>query len=680
MKKFFNLWAVIACLVFASCENDDPVIPADADDNFITNVTMTVDGTSYSAVIENNTITVTVPYTVSLNNAEVVFEYTPSATIMPDPTTITDWDTERTFRVTSYNGEANEYAYKVIKDDIRHEGNVELKTASDIAKFAETSTTIIKGNLIIGSDAENAEVISDISALSILKEVEGNVIIRNSYAGGTLTGLDNITTIGGLIIGSEENHSAITSLEMISMPKLNNVSGDIHVHGTEATIIEFNELETVAGQVVFNENTKLIQISLPMLREAGCIDFKKLPREFATLSVPELVTVNGDFNIESLFGNVSTGGMLINMANTALTSIVGLDKLTSVKGCLSVRNFDALEAMPQWDNLASVGSFDLTHVTLIETLDISHISFESFNNQKPQISINSCQKISNLVTKEDLSNVNVFIYSSGTHAVKTNFTSVNDLHYYSWIESCEFPVQTVKGNLIIQVNDSKTAQLLLPQLASVAGYCIIHNGGFNLTNIKAPVLESIGGEAYIKAGTDATLDFAMLKTVCCAETPVTIPSSFDEEIGREVIIIKYPQITGRVDGNIVLYADISKGSLTVNVDAAILNTYFPTLNRVGGSGLSLIQPYESASFPGLESIDGTFRFKCNQFLSSAALSMPKLTKLSGVHFHTVSKFEDFSFFKKFIDEGQITEDNWLIENCKYNPTYQDMKEGRYTQQ
>ena len=110
MKKFFNLWAVIACLVFASCENDDPIIPADADDNFVTNVTMTVDGTSYSAVIENNTITITVPYTVSLNNAEVVFEYTPSATIMPDPTTITDWDTERTFRVTSYNGEANEYA------------------------------------------------------------------------------------------------------------------------------------------------------------------------------------------------------------------------------------------------------------------------------------------------------------------------------------------------------------------------------------------------------------------------------------------------------------------------------------------------------------------------------------------------------------------------------------------
>ena len=44
-------------------------------------------------------------YTVSLNNAEVEFKYTTSATIIPDPETVTDWDNERTFRVTSYNGE-----------------------------------------------------------------------------------------------------------------------------------------------------------------------------------------------------------------------------------------------------------------------------------------------------------------------------------------------------------------------------------------------------------------------------------------------------------------------------------------------------------------------------------------------------------------------------------------------
>ena len=80
-------------------------------------VVMTVDGKSYTADITDNTVTITVPYTVSLNNAEVEFKYTTSATIIPDPETVTDWDNERTFQVTSYNGDAREYAYKVEKQN-----------------------------------------------------------------------------------------------------------------------------------------------------------------------------------------------------------------------------------------------------------------------------------------------------------------------------------------------------------------------------------------------------------------------------------------------------------------------------------------------------------------------------------------------------------------------------------
>ena len=179
MKRFLLLLAVLP-FVMGACSKDDPApeIPEDADDNFITAVVMTVGGISYTAEIAENVITVTVPYTVSLNNAQVTFEYTPSAKIMPDPATITDWDNERIFRVTSYNGAANEYTYKVVKDEIRHEGDVELKTPAEVAAFAATDATVIKGDLIIGSDADDAAQITDISALSLLKEVEGDIIIH----------------------------------------------------------------------------------------------------------------------------------------------------------------------------------------------------------------------------------------------------------------------------------------------------------------------------------------------------------------------------------------------------------------------------------------------------------------------------------------------------------------------
>ena len=109
MRQFWLL-LFIAPFLFLSCSEDNqtPESPADADDNFITSVVMTVASQSYTAEIIDNIITITVPYTVSLNNAQVEFKYTSSATIIPDPASITDWDTERTFRVTSYNGEAND--------------------------------------------------------------------------------------------------------------------------------------------------------------------------------------------------------------------------------------------------------------------------------------------------------------------------------------------------------------------------------------------------------------------------------------------------------------------------------------------------------------------------------------------------------------------------------------------
>ena len=66
-------FSVIA--LYSCSEKED--IPADADDNFITKVTVSVAGETYSAVIASDTITVTVPYTVSLNGASATVEFTP---------------------------------------------------------------------------------------------------------------------------------------------------------------------------------------------------------------------------------------------------------------------------------------------------------------------------------------------------------------------------------------------------------------------------------------------------------------------------------------------------------------------------------------------------------------------------------------------------------------------------
>lgn len=202
MEKIWTLIILACSLLLAACSDDDK-IPADADDNFITSLTLIKDGSQFDATINGNEIIVSVPYTVNLNGATADMVYTPSAKIIPNPETVTDWGNEMIFRVTSFNGEVNEYTYKVIKTEIESEGDVILKSQSDVDAFAETKISVIKGNLVIGDNAENATAITNLTALTGVKEITGTLQILNNYKGEALDGL-NFTKVGSIQFGTRE--------------------------------------------------------------------------------------------------------------------------------------------------------------------------------------------------------------------------------------------------------------------------------------------------------------------------------------------------------------------------------------------------------------------------------------------------------------------------------------------
>ena len=432
MKNYF-LPMLLSLFFLGACDKNDEIIPEDADENFITSVVMTVDGKSYTADITDNTVTITVPYTVSLNNAEVEFKYTTSATIIPNPKTVTDWDNERTFRVTSYNGDAREYAYKVVKSEIESDGDVELKTTEEVASFAATKTTVVKGNLIIGSDAEEAEKITDISALASLKEVTGNIVIRNSYNGADLTGLDNIVSAGGLQLGSVDVASKATELHMISMKALEMLSGDISVYNDQVTYVLFEKLATIEGSVMFNapslqsfefpvlttvgqdlniqglneENkaagtiaslelseltsvggvlsvnnlAKLTSMSFLKLKETGGFDFHTVPVMLETINLPEVETVNGSIIMEANMETPPTGSF-VPQRNDVLQAFGGMDKLTTVKGQIKIKNFTALKQLPDWSKITTLGSITLDYLEDVSgTLMLPNARFETFGDQ-----------------------------------------------------------------------------------------------------------------------------------------------------------------------------------------------------------------------------------------------------------------------------------------------------------
>lgn len=569
--KIYFLPMLLSLFFLGACDKNDEIIPEDADENFITSVVMTVDGKSYTADITDNTVTITVPYTVSLNNAEVEFKYTTSATIIPDPETVTDWDNERTFRVTSYNGDAREYTYKVVKSEIESDGDVELKTTEEVASFAATKTTVVKGNLIIGSDAEEAEKITDISALASLKEVTGNIVIRNSYNGADLTGLDNIVSAGGLQVGSTDVASKATELHMISMKALETLSGDISVYNDQVTYVLFEKLATIEGSVMFNasslqsfefpvlttvgqdlnlqglneENTaagsiasleipeltsvggvlsvnnlaKLTSMSFLKLKETGGLDFHTVPVMLETINLPEIETVNGSIIMEANMEAPPTGSF-VPQRNDVLQAFGGMDKLTTIKGQIKIKNFTALKQLPDWSKITTLGSITLDYLEDVSgTLLLPNARFETFGETAPQIEIINKVQLSKIETAEDLSNVNFVITSlTNNKFPEITFKNIKDFTCKPTTNNIDYTISTIQhvyGNL--NVTGQMRSNAKFPDLEIIDGYGYIQIPMF--ASITMPVLKEVGGQFYL-SGNFTSCNLPLLSKVCCSTSPV----------------------------------------------------------------------------------------------------------------------------------------------------------------
>ena len=695
--KIYFLPMLLSLFFLGACDKNDEIIPEDADENFITSVVMTVDGKSYTADITDNTVMITVPYTVSLNNAEVEFKYTTSATIIPDPETVTDWDNERTFRVTSYNGDAREYAYKVVKSEIESDGDVELKTTEEVASFAATKTTVVKGNLIIGSDVEEAEKITDISALASLKEVTGNIIIRNSYNGADLTGLDNIASAGGLQIGSVEAPSKATELHMISMKALETLSGDISVYNDQVTYVLFEKLATIGGSVMFNapslqsfefpvltsvdkdlniqglngENkaagtisslelseltsvggvlsvnnlAKLTSINLLKLKETGGLDFHTVPVMLETINLPEIETVNGSIIMEANM-EAPPAGSFVPQRNDVLLAFGGMDKLTTVKGQIKIKNFTALKQLPDWSKITTLGSITLDYLEdLSGTLTLPNARFETFGETAPQIEIISKMLLNKIETAEDLSNVDFVVKQIQNFKFpEITFKSINNFTCTPTTNNTDYTIPTIQhvyGNLHV-TSTTTDCKAKFPDLEIVDGYGYIQiiTGG----TVEMPALKEVGGQFYM-SGLFKGCDLPLLSKVCCSASPV--------------------------------YYEEGEGSLAITLQNKSLD--LPELLHVGGEGL-FVDDATGITCNKLQTIDGTLQIKYATSLSQETLSMETLETLHGVFFNGLTKFTDYTFFGKFIENGMITEENWSVAKCGYNPDFQNMKDKKYTQE
>lgn len=728
MEKRNVLWTLILFLAtFAvSCSDNDEPKPVDADENFITEFSLTLhsyDGGDpvYTAEISDNIITMTVPYNVDLTGATANVVWTSSATILPDPSTITNWGEEQVFRVTSYNGDTNEYTYKVVRSEITQKGNVELKTMADIDAFYSAGTSAVEGDLIIGID--NGKEITSLEKLSNLKTVSGNLIINNSFKAPDLTGLENVISLGGIVIGngsvpSEASLNLVTmgaltevrgniiirndnlqwvrlisltrvdgnviiaskNIESVELPVLNEIDGDFNicgfttetkdkyenvVMGGKITELIFPKLTKIVGNLGFDYISTLQKLSMPELSNVGSVELNSLGHQIKTIDFSGLVTVEKNLKINS----VRTNGAFMSDAasNTSLESMGTMSKLESVGDSIEFMFFAKLPEIPDFSSLKSVkhihfraldnvaNALNIPNVSFTESCDIRIESWTAIpaiigsGEQPVDISLNtisspdvtsSCPSIKGFTS---IKNLNIFIQTT------------NKFNYNSTIE---YDVERIKGNLKLESNieQGKSQNLFsFPNLKSIEGSLIFNsNAAFGIGTLSMPNLVDIGGQFYWGPTALTGFDFSSLETIGCGtDNPLIIES----DAGN----------TG------MLYID----GYWIENDFEL-----PKLKHVGGSKgiyLSLEWSYiPSISFPQLKTIDSSFVVS-GEGCDLSSLSMNELETVKSVKISNLSYCYNFSSFATPIKNGSITKDNWSISGCGYNPTYEDMKAGKYSQ-
>ncbi|MFR4037985.1 MAG: hypothetical protein ACLTZT_09455 [Butyricimonas faecalis] len=119
LKNRFLAYALVllsSVMMVWGCSDDDDDLPFYGTDTHFLSLSLTsAEGKVYEAAITDSTLVLYVPSNVSLEGAKVAYEICEQASILPDPATITDWDSEQVFRLIAYNGTVEHYTLKIVR-------------------------------------------------------------------------------------------------------------------------------------------------------------------------------------------------------------------------------------------------------------------------------------------------------------------------------------------------------------------------------------------------------------------------------------------------------------------------------------------------------------------------------------------------------------------------------------
>ena len=711
-----KITGIICCLALlcTACSEEKPELPWGSD-NYIVSFSLTTGADTYPAVIRDGRITVSIPYNVSLEDAQVSYELCEHASIYPDPATVADWDQEWQFLVSSYDNQNDRtYLYTVERTDIATDGSLTLRTQAEVDAFARSGINTVEGNLTIGGEDEENPV-TNLDGLKNLVSVRCDLTITAAYTGETLAGLENLTACESLRIGSAAHPNE--TLRQLSLPALKEIKGDLCVYGTALQTADFKSLQSVAGHFVLQSDA-LLQLTADELTtvagnmtligttadeaKAPCeqMYFPKLQRIDGTLTLSRFDRLSG---LGTTFGVLTQAGALryehLALANTFEFPLIGTTGDITVTDCPILRSV----LLPA---LTDAGSLEITGCPAIETLsfpkaerfdgDVSLATLpaiKDFGEFLPALkAISGDLSINDLSSLEGVLDLSVYTFSPN---------STLDLRLVAATRLTELRGGDFGGSLRIDASSLTPQPEAMPfEITGFKSLDTLRIAGFTHISALSLPTESCDDLTIENCGSQAPFTLSLPNLVevrgtllCrnCGKAGEANSASFPRlrNIGRQLSFyvgassftaLEFPLLETIGNGEPVSDDPADDYALYTMPSGCAGEFILPSLQRVNGS--MLVSTWNTSTdravafrFPSLQSVAGEISVGHTAYKnrSVATLDFSALTAAGAIRIGNLSSVTDFSTFTQVLP--RLSEQTWSVTDCGYNPTYQQMLDG-----
>ena len=711
-----KITGIICCLALlcTACSEEKTELPWGSD-NYIVSFSLTTGADTYPAVIRDGRITVSIPYNVSLEGAQVSYELCEHASIYPDPATVTDWNQEWQFLVSSYDNQNDRtYLYTVERTDIATDGSLTLRTQAEVDAFARSGINTVEGNLTIGGEDEENPV-TNLDGLKNLVSVRCDLTITAAYTGKTLAGLENLTACESLRIGSAAHPN--DTLRQLSLPALKEIKGDLCVYGTALQTADFKSLQSVAGHFVLQSDA-LLQLTADELTtvagnmtligttadeaKAPCeqMYFPKLQRIDGTLTLSRFDRLSG---LGTTFGVLTQAGALryehLALANTFEFPLIETTGNITVTDCPILRSV----LLPA---LTDAGSLEITGCPAIETLsfpkaerfdgDVSLATLpaiKDFGEFLPALkAISGDLSINDLSSLEGVLDLSVYTFSPN---------STLDLRLVAATRLTELRGGDFSGSLRIDASSLTPQPEAMPfEITGFKSLDTLRIAGFTHISALSLPTESCDDLTIENCGSQAPFTLSLPNLVevrgtllCrnCGKAGEANSASFPRlrNIGRQLSFyvgassftaLEFPLLETIGNGEPVSDDPADDYALYTMPSGCAGEFILPSLQRVNGS--MLVSTWNTSTdravafrFPSLQSVAGEISVGHTAYKnrSVATLDFSALTAAGAIRIGNLSSVTDFSTFTQVLP--RLSEQTWSVTDCGYNPTYQQMLDG-----